>query len=522
MIRTVFSTLITVFVTLLPGTLVFGQTCIWSKQIGRGLPITKMVDGNLLMHSNAITGYVNYPFCTIEKFSHSGRPIWAMQLPKNIAVICMTPSPDSGFYAAGVYDGVFDWNGHQLDSGADQSSWFARFNKEGTMLWARGAFGQGGSYPSDMSFHDGFIYVTGGMGGTLSFNDTSITSLYGGATFVAAYDEEGRLKAINSTVGSKGFQFTSTSGGRECDVDDQGNVYVLSVSLGLTSIDTFQIGHWNYVDGEPPFWYSVIKFDRYLKAQLITLEKVCYSYCSEVFELNVSGSGSCYVIEKYDEAIPGHAGHWTKIIGIAPDGKTIRTYVPPGSDTFLFNDLDLDACDNVYFTGNLVRSSGDQCLSLLAGRMSPDFKTDWYYENYDCNNWSWGRFVSAFDDHCLVSGAFNDSIQLSDLHVSQNNSGIFLCRMEGHFATPCDRSTAINEIGGKVRSASVFPNPARSVVLIKTETDFISARLFSSNGVMLLNSDRPQMEVSPLPAGIYFVEVEAVSGKSFFKMVVEH
>src|SRR4051812_6812581 len=119
-------TLFTMCVSLFLGPTIFAQTCSWSKQIDYGLPIKKMVDGSFMMYSNAVTGYLKYPICTIEKMSHYGRHLWSLELPQNIAVICLTSSPDSGFYAAGTYTGSFSWNDQHLDS-CLEGAWVARF-----------------------------------------------------------------------------------------------------------------------------------------------------------------------------------------------------------------------------------------------------------------------------------------------------------------------------------------------------------------------------------------------------------
>ena len=71
----------------------------------------------------------------------------------------------------------------------------------------------------------------------------------------------------------------------------------------------------------------------------------------------------------------------------------------------------------------------------------------------------------------------------------------------------CETANSIGEIP-KQSGIRVFPNPANTLVQIKAEKAIAEIQIFNSAGQWVGSSNHSQLDVSILPLGIYFLQVQ--------------
>ena len=67
---------------------------------------------------------------------------------------------------------------------------------------------------------------------------------------------------------------------------------------------------------------------------------------------------------------------------------------------------------------------------------------------------------------------------------------------------------------------SMFPNPAKDIVTIATETELKSVEIYSLQGQKVITSVSKTIEINNLPSGVYFVKVTAIEGLSNTKKLI--
>lgn len=97
----------------------------------------------------------------------------------------------------------------------------AKYDPDGTLLWARSAGGSDSDYGSDVTVDDlGNVYVMGFFKGISNWSGISKTSSTQGDMFIAKYDNEGNIKWVRTgDGGSYNYLY-------EISVDKSGNSYV--------------------------------------------------------------------------------------------------------------------------------------------------------------------------------------------------------------------------------------------------------------------------------------------------------
>ena len=82
-----------------------------------------------------------------------------------------------------------------------------------------------------------------------------------------------------------------------------------------------------------------------------------------------------------------------------------------------------------------------------------------------------------------------------------------------------------NSVSSEIEAAIMFPNPTTDVLYINSKSEIINLTVVNTAGQVVMNnavhSEKTQIEVNKLQAGVYFVNVETAKGISTQKIVVK-
>jgi hypothetical protein len=109
---------------------------------------------------------------------------------------------------------------------------------------------------------------------------------------------------------------------------------------------------------------------------------------------------------------------------------------------------------------------------------------------------------------------------------AKHNNAIFATQREfGQNKSPVIRYGTATTTGASERSENtirlnLFPNPASTMVAIETEDD-VQISLYNYNGALILKTETKKIDVSVMPRGIYFLQLNTNKGVVTQKLIVE-
>ncbi len=147
-------------------------------------------------------------------------------------------STNNSIYAGGSFYGTTQLGGEEFTSLGSQDIFIARYDTEGSFLWAKHIGSPKTDYLNAIaSDPEGNIILTGHFYDSVAFGDTSIYALAGSDIFLAKYNPMGELLWIRRAGGSSADQSYTL----DCDAD--GNIlftgsYFLDIQIGDTLLST--------------------------------------------------------------------------------------------------------------------------------------------------------------------------------------------------------------------------------------------------------------------------------------------
>jgi hypothetical protein len=141
---------------------------------------------------------------------------WRGETGRGIAV-----DQNDNIFVTGVFEDIATFGTVNLTSAGYEDSFLAKYNPDGTVLWARRAGGTGSDTGIAVAVDgSGNSYVTGSFEGVASFGTTNLTSLGLKDIFIAKYDPDGQL------IWAKRAGLNFDEQGNAIAVDAMGNVFV--------------------------------------------------------------------------------------------------------------------------------------------------------------------------------------------------------------------------------------------------------------------------------------------------------
>jgi hypothetical protein len=176
---------------------------------------TTMIGGTALTSAGSFDAY-------LAKLGPTGSVLWVRQVggTGDESGFGSAPLANGDVYFCGRFNNTASFSGTNLTA-SGQDLFLARYDGNGTLLWARKAGGTG----SDAAYAvvadaAGNAYVTGDFAGTADFGGAQITSGSGQNSFVAKYDPTGALVWVVRIGG------TGSSSSTRLHLDSASNLYV--------------------------------------------------------------------------------------------------------------------------------------------------------------------------------------------------------------------------------------------------------------------------------------------------------
>jgi hypothetical protein len=469
----------------------------------------------------------------LAKYDKDGNFIWARKVGSTGYDFGSGVAVDKfGYvYVSGQFSGSVSFGSSTLTSAGDYDIFVAKFDSNGTLLWANRGGGSGWDVCNGIAVDNNCnCYITGGIqGGPTTFGSTTLTSAGNYDVFVAKYDTNGNFGWASASGGTSDDRATGIS------VDVLGNTYVTgffknTATFGTTTLNSF--------GGYDAF---LAKYDA--AGNPVWAKKRGGADDDQGNAVKVMTSGDIYITGFYHST--AHFDTTTLIsagdqdIFVAKhDYKGDVVWAKSWGGTYIDNGcaISADTFNNVYVAGSfwgtgqfdtLSVASYNQDDAFIAG-INTEEKTKWVQHGGGLNaDYSTG-LASAPYGRCYTTGYFNgnNAVHFGEHDIDGNsmiNNNAFIAKLDSTFlypGVPYEHVTGIGtiDVGNKIVA---YPNPFRTSIKIDIETtdEIKQVELYDVLGkpvssLAVINEIRNSVSQKQLlvngeslPNGIYFVKV---------------
>jgi len=104
--------------------------------------------------------------------------------------------------------------------------------------------------------------------------------------------------------------------------------------------------------------------------------------------------------------------------------------------------------------------------------------------------------------------------------ISYNSEDTEIVTFIGDFTTTSSNNSIENVIANQ---SSIYPNPAKDEIFIKSELQIMKVEIYSLTGGLMIseNNFNGKISVSALPQGVYLLKVHTDKGVSISKIIKE-
>ena len=213
--------------------------------LGRFVDSLKLNDSLILQNPAATSGGSSM---FLLRFDASGTLIWAQYAGEtgfpggHISTTKVVCDVTGNSYVTGYFEDDVSFSGSSLSAAAQRSTFIAKYNASGTLVWLKSIQATGFTgrvYPSGLAISNtNEILLCGSYRGTATFGSTALTSTNTSSVdiFTAKYDSNGNFQWVETINGAGNDSPTAI------DIDDQGIVYVTGAfSTSPLSIGSFTL-----------------------------------------------------------------------------------------------------------------------------------------------------------------------------------------------------------------------------------------------------------------------------------------
>lgn len=469
--------------------------------------------------------YYNTESDTIKKIDALGNLLWQYTLPQNTALTNLVTTQDTGFYLAGTYFGTVTISNQTITGSESINIWFAKYNSAGALQWIRTLGGKADDILGDICVRGTGFVITGALGDTVQYMGQTFPKSKQKELFVATLDANGILQSMKiatgtNTVYSNG-QKDASSWGYDCEVDGNGNIYILASAFGDTKFDTLTIGKWGSDYSWPYLTTSLLKLNGSLSPVFKHIYSQCQNYCYPYDNLTVNSAGESYTTYHWSYGQSGNDYQSSTIYHVNALGTLSNTFVLNPQDKSDINDLDTDSCGNLYFAGYWYTHWYDSTFTgvCVVGQLNTNLQVNWIFGDTSlskspratalCKLTGNDIFVTGFlmDTTICQQGAFPNG----------NISASFFASVSGPSDKVCNNIAGYTPKTTKKKSFNIYPNPSSGIFLLGDELQGCDIKVYSSTGELLKHEPGAGKELSlnSFSQGVYFVRVTSQSGQAW-------
>ncbi len=490
----------------------------------------------------------------ILKMDSNQNFIWVKTIDSAVGTCQLTPSGDLLLY--GRFAGTADFDpgvGTQNLVSSNGNQFLCLLDTSGSYLWAK-QFGETASQyfytieESTFSFDiSGNILIVGGVFGIYDFDPgPGVFNMGGnyGYTYILKLDPTGNLtwgKEIGGTF--------SGVHGESIKCDGANNVCIVGGYYGTTDFDP-GAGTYNLLGTGGYYSMFILKLDasgNFLWAN--SADVGARDYFTR--RLEVDGNNDLIVTGVFSDTVDFNPSTAVdSLISIGVNDLYIAKYNASGAFLWvkhlkgavgnnIHNEVMstyIDNANNFYITGGIASATIDfdpSTSTKILGPTSSSLPISLFLAQYDpngnlifaerfgANNWGLGLNIEMTSNNDVyVCGVYWDSLNAGtgSNNVTLSNAGAitgFLLKLD--FG-----SVGVNDVFQNI-SLSVYPNPTSGKLIIsQNNNQIIESTVYDMSGKKIeLASSGNEIDVSSLPAGVYFLKVQTVEGIGVAKFIKE-
>jgi hypothetical protein len=369
----------------------------------------------------------------LRKYTTGGAFLGQLNFPSNLDISSVVCSQDSTLYLLGSFTGTLTIQSGMVVSNGSKDIFIARFTDYGVLLWIRSIGSKGEDYAGDICMDGLNIAITGACADTTYIGAQVFPKLNTKDLVIGKFFKNGNLNAVKfaAYIPPAIPTVNEFSQGLEIRSDHAGNLVVLAWLFGKIQIDTFMIEH----DDEYTA-YVLLKFD----PTLALLWHICPLNSSKewVNSLTIDSQNKIYLLH---HAAIQSVQPSSKIRWVSAGGVLDSKYYKGGFG--LLQDLDVDSCDNLYFTGYHVRWFYMQfppVYSIVNGQLSSQGTLNWIRKDSSLQQRKGTAIIVLGINKCYVAGNFYNQVNL------KNNLFASYGHLHGIIETTVGTPVVVNQI----------------------------------------------------------------------------
>lgn len=443
----------------------------------------------------------------------------------------------SYLYVAGEIEGygdqiTFQNSGITLTSVGDNDAFVAKYDLNGTILWAKSVGGLNNEKAQGVTYdNSGNVYITGFFNDTAYFGSTTLVGNGDDDMFLAKYDANGNFQWVRS-AGSAG---RDEGKGVKCDAS--GNVYVCGMHSDACSFGSQVLASPNnYFNG------YIAKYDG--NGNLLWVNTLGGDVDDVAWSLTMDNAGKIYVGGEYN----AYAVFGPYSLLATPGGNAdifVACYDAAGTAMWakgaggaLIDRARGIGCDgtNIYITGQFGSAAtfGGQTMTAVDS-------SDVFISALDNNgNFLWTTAVGGVADSVETLGYESGNAICAEPSGAVYatgailDGGIFGATSYGKysrtdvFVTRISQTTGINDLVDN-NAFSLYPNPSSGSMTIEgknLDKSGAEVRIYNSMGMLVekhtMNAtDKLSLNMTTAERGIYYAEVKSGAKIARRKIVIQ-
>ncbi len=448
---------------------------------------------------------------------------WAFNAGSNLddQMVAVTTTPDGHLLTTGTY-----WQSIQLGALSLNATlnakgiYFAQLDDDGQVLWAKGINGTDLKQVEALEVDDeGNSYLTGYFSGMLVVEDQEISARGETDLFLVSYDSIGELRWVqragySGDTRALALEFHPESGLIVAGIFNDTTLITDTLLPAETYDDDVFIASYNQ-QGEAQWVH---------KAGGVLDESITHLATDEAGNIYVTG----YLVGVMDlhngQAIQSNTTNSDfYLLKYSSEGAVIWAFAYGGDEVQQTRGLALAKNQILlsgYFRGpmsfgSVTLDAGNNIQGFVAG-FDEDGQPKWGFKIAGDGLVLPVDLVQGTEGELYLAGSFSENLYFDE---TQNNAAgnydLFIGRL-------ADAVTPVNEVSDSTEMVTVFPNPAKGQLLIRTAIRKYDLALINPNGKLVFTGqNETAISLEGLPTGVYILLVNSAVGHFSFPIVIE-